>query len=145
MTDTAAPHIRVTKESLAEEAVSNDRLDLRDKFIKKKRRVDERKVSMDGDEVTILVQALTQKELDDIYAANPKRRNKDTDTTLGANAETFPPALFAASILDPKLNDDEWLDIWTSPDWSPGELGHLLDIVMNTTTRGFDPPFGGRG
>jgi hypothetical protein len=144
MTDTAAPHIRVTKD-LADEAVENHSFDLRDKFLKKKRRVDERKVTMDGDEVTIQVQALTQKELDDIYAANPKRRNKDTDTTLGANSETFPPALFAASILDPKLNDDEWHDIWTSPDWSPGELGHLLDIVMNTTTRGFDPPFGGRG
>lgn len=147
-TTEAAPkaHVKLNR-SIAEEAVEPTvpTVSLRDKFIKKKRRVEDRQLFMDGEETTIKVQALTQKQLDDLYASHPKRRNKDVDTSLGANSETFPPDLFATSILDPKLDAEEWHTIWTSPEWSPGELGHLLDIVMNVTSRGFDPPFGARG
>ena len=145
-TDTQSkPAVKLSR-SVSEDAVETvPALSLRERFLKKKRRVDERKIFMDGEEVTVQVQALTQQELDDLYSAHPKRRNKPSDESLGANSETFPPALFRMSINDPKLSEDEWHVIWTSPDWSPGELGHLLDIVMNTTSRGFDPPFGVRG
>jgi hypothetical protein len=140
------PHVKLNR-SIAEEAVEPavPTVSLRDKFIKKKKRVEERQLFMDGEETTIKVQALTQKQLDDLYAQHPKRRNKEVDNSLGANSENFPPSLFATAILDPKLDEEEWHTIWTSPEWSPGELGHLLDIVMNVTSRGFDPPFGARG
>jgi hypothetical protein len=150
-TDTKAvgSNIKLNR-SLTEDAVSPEvpevpQETLRDRFLKKKRRIEDREITMDGDQVQVKIQALTQQQLDDLYSHHQKRRNKDVDNALGANSETFPPALFSLSILDPKLSDDEWHDIWTSPDWSPGELGHLLDLVMNVTTRGFDPPFGGRG
>jgi hypothetical protein len=130
---------------ISEDAVAPDTVSLRDKFIKKKRRVEERQVTMEGEELTIKIQALTQQQLDDLYAKHQKRRNKDVDAALGANSETFPPALFFLSIMEPNLNETEWHAIWTSQEWSPGELGHLLDLVMNVTTRGFDPPFGARG
>lgn len=147
-TDTkpAAPSVKLNR-TISEEAVSpkEETASLRDRFMKKKRRVEERTITMDGEEVQVKIQALTQQQLDDLYSHHQKRRNKDVDNALGANSETFPPALFSLSILEPDLSEDEWHDIWTSPDWSPGELGHLLDLVMNVTTRGFDPPFGGRG
>jgi hypothetical protein len=41
----------------------------------------------------------------------------------------------------PEMSEDEWSDIWTSPDWSPGELSHLLDIAWGICNRGFDVPF----
>lgn len=132
-------------DSISEEATGPDTLSVKDKFLKKKRRVDHHKITLDGEQVEIVVEALTNREFDDLLAKHPKRRSKEEDDMIGANSKTFPPALFAKSVKDPDLTEEQWGDIWTSEEWSPGELGHLLNLVMNTTSRGFDVPFGGRG
>lgn len=131
--------------TLADDALGDDHLSVKDRFLQKKRRVDKQRITLDGDVIEITIQALTPKDYDGLIAAHPKRRNKEEDELIGANSKTFPPALFAASVQDPKMDEDEWGQIWTSESWSPGELGHLLNIVMATTSRGFDIPFGARG
>lgn len=114
----------------------------RDKFLKKKRRVDKKTITLNGEVTEITITALPTPELTVLQVNHPMRRNNSDDKVLGLNAKTFPPALFAASVLDPKLTEDEWAEIWSSPDWSAGELGHLLDLVFGVSTKGFDVPFG---
>ena len=137
--------IALDNTTLSEDALGADKVSLKDQFLKKKRRIDKQKITLDGNVVEVTIQALTQRHFDDLVAAHPKRRNKEEDDLIGANSKTFPPALFAASVINPEMTLEEWTDIWTSEEWSPGELGHLLNIVLGTTSRGFDVPFGGRG
>jgi hypothetical protein len=137
--------IALDNTTLSEDALGEDKVSLKDQFLKKKKRVDKQKITLDGNVVEVTVEALPQRQFDDLVAAHPKRRNKEEDDLIGANSKTFPPALFAASVKNPQMSHEEWTDVWTSEEWSPGELGHLLNIVLGTTSRGFDVPFGGRG
>ena len=57
------------------------------------------------------------------------------------NTDTFPPALLARVCVDPVITEDEWREIWGSPDWSRGELGDLYAAAVNICTDGFDIPF----
>lgn len=136
--------LKIEKDSVSEEAVKPT-ASSRDKFLKKKRRVDTKAITLNGEEVELVIEALPTPELNELQVGHPKRKNNTDDNALGLNSKTFPPALFARSVREPKLSEDEWADIWTSPDWSAGELGHLLDLVFGTSTKGFDIPFGGSG
>lgn len=53
--------------------------------------------------------------------AHPPRKLDDgsahsDDMRLGANAETFPPALIKASTISPALDDEDWLTLFGNPD-----------------------------
>lgn len=42
------------------------------------------------------------------------------------NPETFPPAIIAASIVEPEMTDDDVYDMWESTDWNQAELTSLF-------------------
>lgn len=46
------------------------------------------------------------------------------------NPETYPPAVVAASIDEPKLSVDEVQAMWDSPDWNAAELGMLFAAAL---------------
>jgi hypothetical protein len=128
-----------SEESLADAAVS-----AKDAFLKKTRRIDRPKITLGDQTYTLEIHALTNKELNTLIDEHPARKNNDEDKPYGYNRTTLPPALFAMSVKDPQMTREEWEQVWISPEWSPGELSHLLDLVMSTSTRGFDVPFGAR-
>ena len=135
--------LKLDAETVSEKAVKAS--STRDRFLKKKKRVDKKTITLNGEETVIVIEALPTPLLNQLQVEHPARKNNNDDKALGLNSKTFPPALFAASVQDPKLSADEWQEIWTSPDWSAGELGHLLDLVFGVSTKGFDVPFGGGG
>lgn len=49
---------------------------------------------------------------------------------LNFNSETFPPAVVAASLDEPKLTVEEVAAIWDSPDWNQAELGILFAAAL---------------
>lgn len=49
---------------------------------------------------------------------------------LNFNSETFPPAVVAASLDEPKLSADEVAALWESPEWNQAELGILFAAAL---------------
>lgn len=70
----------------------------------------------------------------------PTKEQKDAARKAGNagltfNPETYPPALVAASLIEPDLTVEDVTDMWTSGDWNHGELNVLffsaLDVNQN--------------
>lgn len=79
---------------------------------------------------------------DDLVNAHPPtdeqqeiaRKEGGADVDLSWNAETFPPALLAASIVEPKMTPEEIQEIWDSPDWGGNELLDLFNTALSAQT-----------
>jgi hypothetical protein len=74
-------------------------------------------------------------------------KKMDPQAGLDFNPDTFPQALIAASIHEPKLTKDEVNDLFQSDDWSGAELSALFEaaLVANTTRRIIDLGNASRG
>lgn len=59
---------------------------------------------------------------------------------LGYNLDTFPPALVAASCIEPEMTLDDAQALWDSDEFSSAELGDLFAAAMtvNETSRRID-------
>jgi hypothetical protein len=44
--------------------------------------------------------------------------------------DQFPPKLIAASMAEPDFTEEQILEIWNDPDWSPAELGALFSTAQ---------------
>lgn len=53
---------------------------------------------------------------------------------LNFNSDTYPPAVVAASLDDPKLTAAEVLDMWDSPDWNGAELQVLFAAALEVNS-----------
>jgi hypothetical protein len=53
---------------------------------------------------------------------------------LNFNSETFPPAVVAASLDEPKLSAVEVLAMWDSPDWNQAELQLLFSAALEVNS-----------
>lgn len=49
---------------------------------------------------------------------------------LNFNSDTFPPAVVAASLDDPKMTAEEVAELWDSPDWNQAELELLFIAAL---------------
>jgi len=61
------------------------------------------------------------------------------------NYETFPPALIAASSLEPTMTESEATDLWNDSDWNGAELVKLFQTALIVNSAPGDIPFGLRG
>jgi hypothetical protein len=57
------------------------------------------------------LRALPRHEFRALMSAHPPRDGERLDTAYVVNADTFFPALIRASVVDPELNDVEWVDL----------------------------------
>ena len=57
------------------------------------------------------------------------------------NPDTFPAALLARVCIDPVITEEEWREIWVSPDWNRGELADFYGEAVGLCMNGFDIPF----
>jgi len=111
-----------------------------DQLLKKPPRTATVEVTVDGGKATMLFRALGAKAYDDLLAEHPPTK-KDKEDGGVWNGDTFPPALIAASSMDPKISVEEATEVWTSPDWSRGELYDMFSRLVRLNQEGLDIPF----
>jgi hypothetical protein len=97
-------------------------------------------LQMPDGEMQIQVQAISSKEYDDLLAAHPPTKTQKADGSA-YNTDTFPPALLAKSLCEPKITDEEATEIWNSEQWSRGELSELFYGCVEVNAKGLDVPF----
>lgn len=104
-------------------------------------KLDEARAAYEENSVEFVAQALGRGQLDDLMKAHaPTAEQQAAFQELVANAplaakngelayntETLPPALIAASLLEPKFTLAEADELWTSEAWSDAELATLMN------------------
>lgn len=111
-----------------------------DKLKSKKKRQTTVNVEVNGEQLSLVFEAISYKELDALQAKHPPTQDQRIAGNV-FNRNTFPPALVAACSMDPKITEADAREIWTSEDWSTGELNTLFDAVSGLCMKGLDVPF----
>lgn len=57
-------------------------------------------------------------------------KEEDPDATVDWNADTFPDALIAASLLEPAFTEEQVMEMLSSDDWSTAEVLALFDTAL---------------
>lgn len=117
-----------------------DKKSVLDQLKNKKRRRDTLRLELNGESIEMVFEAISYKELDALQAKHPPTQDQ---RIAGAafNRNTFPPALVSACSVDPKISEADARDIWSSEEWSSGELNTLFDTVSALCMKGLDVPF----
>ncbi len=91
-------------------------------------------------ELTLRYRAIGSQEYDDLVAKHkPTPQQKAEGATY--NIDTFAPALISAVSLDPALSVQDATALYTSPEWSGGEIGGLFLAALRLCNAGLDVPF----
>lgn len=116
---------------------------------KKKARTDVVKMTLEGDdgkkiEGIIRIRAIASTAYDDLVAANPPTEEQKLRGDSW-NIDTFAPALISACVYDPPLTYEQACDLYTSDEWSAGELGELFFSCQRVCNAGLSVSFGEAG
>jgi len=111
-------------------------------LLKSKKRA-EREVTVnipgpDGDqEASFLFRSISRRDYDSLVDDHPPTK---TGIAKGDvfNMDTFAPALLAKVVVEPKISEDDWRDLWKSPDWSAGELNGMFITAASLCNSGFE-------
>jgi hypothetical protein len=120
-----------------------------EQLLKKPVRVKTIELSIPGDDgepqkVSVKLKAIGSSAYDDLlgkYPPTPKQK-KDGATY---NPDTFAPALVAACLTEPRMDLEDVQNIWTSDEWSRGELTELFIAAVQINQAGLDIPFTDNG
>lgn len=128
--------------------VSGRRVPTYEDLIKKRRRVRSFTIFLptdDGESVEyeMKYQAISPAAYDKLVADHPPTK-KQRDDGAGFNIDTFAPALIAAVSLEPRLTQEQAGDLYSSEDWSGGEVSTLYMEAVRLCSTGLDVPFTGR-
>jgi hypothetical protein len=88
----------------------------------------------------VTLKAIGSKAYDDLIANHPPTNEQKREGQT-YNAESFAPALIAACSVTPELTEDQANQIWTSNEWSRGELTQLFLGCVEVNSKGLDVPF----
>jgi len=110
-----------------------------DQLLSKPARTKEMVLNIGSDEVTIALRAIGSKAYDDLMAAHPPTKAQKVENTP-FNIDTFGPALLATSFMTPEMTVEEATAMWTSPEWSRGELTDVFYACVELTNTGLDVP-----
>lgn len=99
-----------------------------------------------GEELTLKMKfkALSSTEYDKLVEKNPPSA-KDKQRGAVYNVDTFAPALIAAVSSEPKLTEEQAVEIYNAPEWSGGEITTLFMKALQVCNAGLDVPFNERG
>jgi hypothetical protein len=95
------------------------------------------------EEVTFLFKAIGAQEWDRLVSKYPPTAEQRSDGSP-FNMHTFAPALLSRVCTDPALSEEEWKEIWDSPDWNRGEVLQFYAQAVDLCSTGMDIPFSGR-
>ena len=113
-----------------------------DKLKSKKRRRTTVPVEIDGERLELVFEAVSYRELDELQAKHPPTPEQRVQGAV-FNRNTFPPVLIAACSVEPKMTVEDVKEIWSSEEWSTGELNTIFDAVTELCMKGLDIPFTG--
>jgi hypothetical protein len=106
----------------------------------KNRSETEIKLTLGEDEVTMLFRALGAKEWDRLIDKHPPTTVQKAEGN-SFNPDKFGPALMSKVCIDPDMTATEWSQLWTSDDWSRGEITDLYTSALKLCNQGLDIPF----
>jgi len=90
-------------------------------------------------EYTFVFQSIGRPNYDKLVDKHkPTKEQKREGQTF--NGETFPPALVAASCIDPEMTVEEASDMFADPDWNGAELARLFQSAVDANTETGDIP-----
>jgi hypothetical protein len=95
------------------------------------------------EEVSLLFQSIGAQEWDRLVSKFPPTSEQKLEGA-GFNMHTFAPALLAQTCVEPALTEEDWKEIWNSPDWNRGEVVQLYMTAVELCSTGMDIPFSGR-
>jgi len=121
------------------EQSQGDKKRLIDMLRDKKPRELEQTILLGGEPVTLKFRAISAVEMDRLREKHPPTTEQKA-RNLGVNVNTYPPALVAATLIEPELSYEEAKEIWESEAWSAGELDNLFTLASALCTAGFDIP-----
>lgn len=92
------------------------------------------------------IRSISGPAYDELVAQNPitpdqeKKIRERGGEPPSWNADTFPPSLVFACLVEPKLTEDQFMEIWKSPDWNANELMSLFwaALEVNSNRRQVD-------
>lgn len=94
-----------------------------------------------GDEtLKITFGALSSSEYDKLIAAHPPKADQRVEGLI-FDVDTFAPALIAKCAMEPTLTLKQAQAIWSSPNFSRGDLQALLGKAMDVNQQGSNIPF----
>jgi hypothetical protein len=98
------------------------------------KKIDEKKAVLDEVTVELTLRAIGSKAYDDLLLEypNPKDEEERTDQDPVYDPATFPIALVAASLIEPKVTFDELKELWD--DWNVAEVTDLFFTAMSVNT-----------
>ncbi|MDQ1504880.1 MAG: hypothetical protein QOD57_2607 [Actinomycetota bacterium] len=90
--------------------------------------------------VTLRFRAIGHVAYDELVRAHPPVADQIVEAKaaggdLNYNAYTFPPAVVAASLEEPKMTLAEVAELWESPDWNLAELSALFSAAVEVNSR----------
>jgi hypothetical protein len=91
-------------------------------------------------DLVVVLKAIGSKAYDDLIAKHPPTPEQKKEGAA-YNPDTFGPALISACSFDPHLTPNEAQEIWSSEDWSRGEIMELFVASVEVCSKGLDIPF----
>ena len=111
-----------------------------DMFLGKKRAQQEVVIKLpDSEDLSMLFKALSTTEYDRLISDNPPTTAQKAEGMI-YNESAFGPALLSAVCTEPEMSDKQWREIWSSDDWSKGEMTDLFITAGRLCNRGLDIP-----
>jgi len=96
--------------------------------------------SGESTELELTYQAIGAQEYDKLVSKHPPTSDQRVEGA-SFNIDTFGPALIAKSCVEPEMSEEDAKEIWTSPEWSRGDLMVLFRKAVELNNRGVDIPF----
>lgn len=95
-------------------------------------------------ELVVTLKAIGSKAYDDLLSSFPPTAEQKKDGAA-YDVDSFAPALIAACAVTPALTVEQATQIWTSNEWSRGELTELFLGCIDVNSKGLDVPFSAAG
>lgn len=95
------------------------------------------------EEMSFLFRSIGAQEWDRLVSKFPPTAEQRANGE-SFNMHTFAPALLAATCAEPQLGEEDWKEIWNSPDWNRGEVVQFYVTAVELCSTGMDVPFSGR-
>jgi hypothetical protein len=91
------------------------------------------------EEVTLLFKSIGSLDYDKLLTKNPPNTEQKAEGN-SYNIHTFAPALLSKVCTEPEMSEEDWSEIWNSPDWNRGEVMQLFMSAVEICNQGMEVP-----
>lgn len=115
----------------------------KDVLFGKKLRTKDLQVNINGESLTWRLQAIPATDLDRLQEKHPPTKEQRARGNAVFNIDKFAPELISRCSVEPELTVEEAAELWSSENWSTGELNAIFDACTSLCMQGFNVPFTG--